>query len=378
MNPKPLLVLGRLPTEPVEGSAQRTVYVDTLFSKQPRLYVDWTRSGGSSFKDLRTASRSLKTGASQNSRTHQQVTLATLNPLHWFWFFWMFSQAKACYVHSLYGANSRIAKLALFLNRSTKLVWDVHGIIPEELSLLSNEALRPRFDRLEHEIARRADRIIAVSTPMIEHFTRKYPKLSPQLFYTMPVIGHFAGHIGSHTDALAEAKTQSGKTTVVYSGGAQTWQNPALVLDFFARQTVRFKFELFTESTAWFNAEIKRRGLSEVVQARTLPQRELQAAYHHADFGLILRDDHIVNRVACPTKVAEYLHFEMIPIVLSPLIGDYATLGYQFLTLIEIENSPLPTDAALTSMRIHNRQVLTELRKMQKQGAAQLLSFLDS
>jgi glycosyltransferase involved in cell wall biosynthesis len=44
-----------------------------------------------------------------------------------------------------------------------------------------------------------------------------------------------------------------------------------------------------------------------------------------SDLGLLLRENHVVNRVASPTKFAEYLLCGL-PVVISPWVGDFSEL----------------------------------------------------
>ena len=45
----------------------------------------------------------------------------------------------------------------------------------------------------------------------------------------------------------------------------------------------------------------------------------------------LIQFDIVVNRVACPTKLVEYMFYGITPIVLSKEIDDYNELGYEYL-----------------------------------------------
>ena len=55
----------------------------------------------------------------------------------------------------------------------------------------------------------------------------------------------------------------------------------------------------------------------------TKTAEEMKEVYRHAQYGFVLRDDIVVNNVACPTKIIDYIKYDIIPIVKSPHIGDF-------------------------------------------------------
>ena len=44
-----------------------------------------------------------------------------------------------------------------------------------------------------------------------------------------------------------------------------------------------------------------------------------------------MRDDIVLNRVAAPTKLIEYLSYGLIPIVKTINIGDSVKMGYEYI-----------------------------------------------
>lgn len=83
-----------------------------------------------------------------------------------------------------------------------------------------------------------------------------------------------------------------------------------------------------------------------------------------AHYGFILRDKHILNRVAAPTKMVEYLFFGIIPIVKYEEIGDVLKLGYEYISYksdlsnLEPKKSKKNENIAMTLL---NRNSETEL-----------------
>ena len=99
--------------------------------------------------------------------------------------------------------------------------------------------------------------------------------------------------------------------------------------------------------------------------------------YMKNDCGVVLRNDNIVNRVACPTKLIDYLQYGLIPIVLSPHIGDFYNLGYKYIEYDEIINhSNSYSKSKLNDMAIANYRILTKLCSITKDNLAWLNYFV--
>lgn len=54
-------------------------------------------------------------------------------------------------------------------------------------------------------------------------------------------------------------------------------------------------------------------------------------------YVFVLRDDILVNQVACPTKIVEYLNYGIKPIVLSEKIGDFKEYGYEYIFINQLD-----------------------------------------
>src|SRR5690606_6210947 len=90
----------------------------------------------------------------------------------------------------------------------------------------------------------------------------------------------------------------------------------------------------------------------------TVTPDELGDYYRQAHYGFILRDDITVNRVACPTKMVEYLFYGITPIVKSPSIGDFPERGYEYIEYSDFSED-LPPVKSETNRRLV-REVMAE------------------
>ncbi|MFA5816684.1 MAG: hypothetical protein WC865_13810, partial [Bacteroidales bacterium] len=100
---------------------------------------------------------------------------------------------------------------------------------------------------------------------------------------------------------------------------------------------------------------------------------ELESYYELAHYGFILRDDILVNRVANPTKLAEYLQYGIIPVVKLVDIGDYARYEYEYIPYEELNNGLLPRKSQ------KNRDIYQEIsRKYGSQPLQEAISRIQN
>jgi len=102
------------------------------------------------------------------------------------------------------------------------------------------------------------------------------------------------------------------------------------------------------------------------VEVDSVPRHSIFEYYDRASLGFVLRDDSLVNRVACPTKLVEYMCAGIIPIVEQPLIGDFYERGYEYILVDEFESAEAPSLEKLEDMRNHNFEVAQDLQELSR------------
>lgn len=115
-------------------------------------------------------------------------------------------------------------------------------------------------------------------------------------------------------------------TVLVYSGSLLSWQNGGAMLKLFERLRDRLPalhLLLLTPDRQAASELLGRCGMAEGdgVTVRSAGHAEVGGYLSAADLGLLLRDPHPLNRVASPTKFAEYALCGL-PVLASRGIGD--------------------------------------------------------
>jgi hypothetical protein len=318
-----------------DGMIQRIASIDNLVSDIPRIYLDI------SFR------RFLK------KRTHRfgEATVFQLNAiLHFFNILIFLKKASVVYIHSVY--NSLKALPAYWI---AKTITDLHGVVPEE-NLLYGYLFRARLLGWVERIAlRRSAVVIFVTFSMQQHFLRKYGQLlsANRIISILPKISDMRGNSDSVLGVIRDAKA------VIYAGGLQTWQNVPMMLDC-AASTKQFQFTFLTSAVNTMKQLAESQKIVNCTIA-SVPPDQVADYYLKSTFGFVLRDPVLVNLVACPTKLVEYLYWGVIPIVLTPDIGDFKKLGFMWITIEEFTSARLPDATKAALMREHNRKVVERL-----------------
>lgn len=259
---------------------------------------------------------------------------------------------RLLYVHTLHMADYILPWLD-----TGKVCVDIHGVTPEEEEMLGRAYLKAHYERVEEKVLRQALNCIAVSNAMIEHYTQKYPEISPN-WITIPV---FENTWADNPEVcsrfnMTERSQEELPVAVVYAGGTQAWQNVDGMLELVKCTSHWAKYDFYSHDQRLIKKSAREMNIT--VRATFCEKERLPSIYNTADFGLILRDDTAVNRVACPTKLSEYLSFGVIPIVRSPRLGDFPQKGYKFVLESDFKAGFFPDKASREWMIKRNLQVI--------------------
>jgi hypothetical protein len=268
--------------------------------------------------------------------------------------------ADVVYVHSVYQAQ-RIAKhLSAIGNR---VVLDIHGAVPDEEQMAGNHMRAAETEMIEALTFRHVSTFVAVSEAMARHYQGKYPDSKNADWIVLPIF--------ETNESYAEVNRNPRR--VVYVGGAQSWQKVDDMLRAIGAANGDYEFDIVTQSPQAFDMKLTK---GKHVRLRTLPSGEVPAALAASSLGFLLRDDNIVNQVACPTKLIEYLTAGVVPIVSSPAIGDALSLGYRYVALSEFIAAE-PADFDLAGSREANYLVLEKMREQATTGIKQLTEICE-
>ena len=228
-------------------------------------------------------------------------------------------------------------KVYLHQPRQQIVMW-FQGVVPEEARMQFkghwSAAFRYRFWSVcERWILRRSNFLFFVSDAMIEHFKRKYHIQDLPPHYIMPCF---------NLPINEKAFKFSGKyssPTFVYAGSLSAWQCIDQTLDLWTRiqQAIpKSHFVLLTGEKEKAHQLVNKYGLRSV-EVKYVPMKDMGDELAKYKYGLLLREDNIVNRVATPTKLNSYMAAGVIPIF-SDVIQAFAKVLSDVKYLLPVGN----------------------------------------
>jgi len=272
-------------------------------------------------------------------------------------------RADAIYVHSIFMAKEILAFYRIFAD---KIVTDLHGLVPEEAEISGNKLDAEEYAEIEKEVFTYGKRFVAVTNSMIEHYRKKYKLDSKTSWAIVPIF--------EASSVPQQTITQRREAKIIYAGGAQKWQNIDLMIEAMKKASESYRYFILSPDVETITKKIPVK-LEERVEIKKVPQKRVGTYYKKSTLGFILRDDIPINRVACPTKLIEYLNYGIIPIVLSPHIGDFEALGYSYIKLDDFVKNKRPTIEGLAAMQQNNLEVLKKLEVETDKGKNILLNW---
>jgi glycosyltransferase involved in cell wall biosynthesis len=214
--------------------------------------------------------------------------------------------------------------------RRPAIVIDAHGAVPEEVRRKRPAAARvlyPLLKRLERAALSRADALIVPSEGFRAHATGTlgYPEGGIVVCPNRPGREETEAPGPGGRDAVREELGVVDRPVLVYSGGGASYQEPGRMIEAF-RELLREEPDAFflclTTDPARFRALFEAAGLpGESRRVVRLEPAEVGRYLRAGDAGLLIRDDSVLNRVASPTKFAEYLAAG-VPVLTTPGAGD--------------------------------------------------------
>lgn len=271
----------------------------------------------------------------------------------------MLIKADYIYVHSIYQAELIIDCYPMF---GYKILTDLHGVVPEEEEMQGEHRRSKELGEIEKKVFEYGAVFVTVTNAMKEHYEKKYPWAKKKKWILLPIFND-----------LSINKEASNKIPrrVIYAGGAQKWQNVDLIIETVDKGPDEYSYDILTRDVDAFASINKKDG----VNITSVEHNMIHARYIKSELGFVLRDDILVNKVACPTKLVEYLAYGVVPIIKSSNIGDFDKMGYKCFSYEDIINNTI-TNEKIDEYRAMNFEVIEKLISVSHSGINELRNVL--
>ncbi len=210
-----------------------------------------------------------------------------------------------------------------------KLIFDVHGIAPEESEMNGESSARINaLKKAEEQIINSSKVIVFVSIEMKKHFQKKYNRSFENSIIIPTCVDTQNFNMGFENRLKMRKELGVNERFVfLYLGALNVWQWPEAMFNLFGQINKMISNSYFyllvpkahhQKLVEMFND----RGISEAnYTIDQVNQDKVGSIISIADAGLLLRKEHPVNLVAYPTKAGEYLAAG-IPIITTKNVGD--------------------------------------------------------
>lgn len=220
--------------------------------------------------------------------------------------------------------------LAILLRKMRKgcnrIIYDGRAAVAEEHREYGNGIKYEKLFTIEKTVVEQSDYRMSISEELINYWRRKF-NYNNNKHVVIPCCAELPMFLETQQSILAKEHTEFflGKIIIVFSGSTHAWQSYALNCSFlkkimYANADVNVLFlshdnEYINDITSHFG--------DKRVKRLWVPSDKVDSYLRLCDYGLLLRDDNITNKVAAPVKFAEYLSCGL-KIIISEGIKDYA------------------------------------------------------
>lgn len=232
------------------------------------------------------------------------------------------------------GRSVLATQLAFGIKQSnTKIVYDGRGAIASEwleYKVVSDLSMLSQIKELERECVINSDFRIAVSQSLVSYWNETYNFESKNFVVIPCTLNKAFINQTINLDSIESVRSELGfgqnDVVFVYSGSLAGWQSLNLINTFIQNRfslNDNYKLLFLSESNKDIEnivAKYPRR-----VLCKALTPHKVPFYLQGADYGFLVREESITNKVASPVKFAEYLACGL-KVIISDGIGDYTQM----------------------------------------------------
>lgn len=271
---------------------------------------------------------------------------------------------KKLKVEKIIGRSVLATQLAL-KTKVKKIVYDGRGAIAaewKEYKVINDKNMLSEILSLEQECILKSNYRISVSNELIKHWREEYSYKSNDHVVIPCTLNNIFEKQLLYSSEIEQArnklKIKKDEVVLAYSGSLAGWQSFELLSAFIhpiLKENEKVKL-LFLSNMDSNISKLQDQFPGKIICLHTSPQ-EIPSLLIAADYGLLIREKSVTNKVASPVKFAEYLSCGL-KIILSEELGDYShfvlknKVGQLYTDKIVLEQSPLEEKQRLRNLAL--------------------------
>lgn len=272
----------------------------------------------------------------------------------------------------IYCENLRAAYvgyLALKDNDKIKLVLDYHGVVPEEFRDFTCRNMgKMNYDylkKMESTVIKNVDEIICVSNEFKDYIIKNF-NYDKENIYVIPSCVPI-NYLNYNPDIRREIRKNlniDNKKVIVYAGSVVAYQCVNEMISLFKNivdidRNYFFLFLVANNSIDFIKQKFKQNLIDEEsFLVATVPHKNIFDFYSASDYGIVIRNNSLVNRVASPTKILEYLSTGL-PLIITDNVGDFPNLDVEKVVIeySDIKENSLNVSKLLESLNVKSTRI---------------------
>lgn len=214
----------------------------------------------------------------------------------------------------------------------TPYVIDYHGVVPEEYVYYGickyNDEFYRYLKRIERESLINAEKIICVSKQFVNYIKSNFPVSSNRIYHVPCCINECVYEF----DLIKQKEMRKNlnleeKIVFIYAGSIVKYQCVEEMIWIFSiihklKNNAYFIFLSAYDNFASIEGLFSKYNVPTTSYCiKSVPHQDIDKYYVIADYALIFRENHLLNKVASPTKIAEYLKYGLVMFA-TDNIGD--------------------------------------------------------
>ncbi|MBX9998580.1 hypothetical protein H7S55_00290 [Priestia aryabhattai] len=241
-----------------------------------------------------------------------------------------------------------IASRAFSKDKNKIILFDNRGLPIEEFNFREKNTL---LYNLTKKVRKKAilyskdncDIYSFVTNELRKYVLKEYKYIDNKKYFIIPTLN---SNTSIDNNKLNEIKNDinynSNNFYVIYIGSVAAWQNSHKIIEVFStikQQIDNAKLLILTNGKITIPDTVEKNIMDSII-IKSVKHDLVKYYLEISNLGLVLRDNNIVNKVAAPTKIAEYLS-NSLPILYSGKIGvieDLKKLNESY-GLINLENN---------------------------------------
>lgn len=245
-------------------------------------------------------------------------------------------------------------------NFNIKVISDFRGAVIDEYlmrhkgkSIIYKMILKiliVRINSIQSFVCKKSDYILCVSKKLEEYIKNRYIIHCNISIIPTCIDTDKCRFDLEHRKKIRHELNLENKLIVTYCGGGQSYQNPKKLITVFMKINERIKDALFlilTKDKMIFETFLNKSNIDKSKYLiRSVSHHEVYKYLSASDCAILLRESNNVNKVASPTKFAEYINCKL-PVLISHGIGDIDELSARYNICIyeeDIDNLSIKID----------------------------------